>query len=1619
MGQIQQDSSAHRFAGVIAQAQTQLKTKQQSLFAIFAREFLADFPIEDWATRSDGDCAKGLLDIWHQLQILPADVLPVDVLPVQALKIGWLAGPGGQNRKVTPRLLCVLLPDKPFLVESLRMVLNRNKLPSNTLTSTVLQVQRGKQGELLDLNAAAQAPMPFAQGMNKEALLYAELGLLAPHQQAALDAELRQVFRDVALVVEDYAALLTAIDCLQSEVAFAPIEQKAKAQEFLRWLKAGHFTFLGFRCFNWAGGGRHRVMQEDDGARLGLFRKLPTGLEGQWSTGMARFHDSDSLVGFSKSSTRSTVHRRAYPDYIVVKRYNPQGQVIGEARILGLFAYAVYTLSPFEVPLLRHKVNQVLEHAGFDPNAHHGKNLRRVIEHYPRDELFQASTPELQQTLLAVARINERRVVKLIFRRDPFSRFVTVVAYIPRDVYNTYLRLGIESLISRELHCAELDSTTYFSESILARAHMVFRLSEQSPQDIDVLALEHAVQDLARSWPEALGEVIQDTYGETDALDHLARYGNAFPLAYQAVFPPAQAAAEIALLGRLTQGADMALDIISQSAEPQNFTLKIFHQNSLLELSDVVPLLECLGMKVVSEHSYCLTPQALDRQSAPLVYLHHFELRAVTCVTLNLEELRDLFIPAFLALWHKEVEIDGFNRLILAAHLPWRDVLLLRVYAGYLKQTLFPYAADALADALLKHSSAAKLLVQMFHGQFASATQGATLTALRIEFMQRLDAIDNLNEDRILRRYADLIQASVRTNFYQRDGIGNPKNYVSIKLAPRRLADIPEPRPLFEIYVYSPRVEGVHLRTSKVARGGLRWSDRLQDYRTEVLGLVKAQQVKNAVIVPSGAKGGFIPKQMPNNASRDQIQAEGIACYRIFIQGLLDLTDNYQNGQLVAPRHVVCLDEPDPYLVVAADKGTATFSDIANSISADYHHWLGDAFASGGSLGYDHKSMGITAKGAWVAVERHFRELGRSTYNSDFTVVGIGDMAGDVFGNGMLLSPHICLVAAFNHQHIFIDPTPNSATSFIERERLFKLPRSSWADYDASLISPGGGIFQRSAKSIALTPEMRACLDVQAQQLTPNELINAILQAPVDLLWNGGIGTYVKSCQQTHSDIGDKANDALRVNGAQLRCKIFGEGGNLGMSQLGRIEYCLQGGACNTDFIDNAGGVDCSDHEVNIKIALDELVVLGRLSGKQRNSLLASMTQQVADLVLQNVARQTQALSLAQAQGSGRMTEYLRFIQFLESSGRLNRSLEFLGTEAQFQERLTQSKLLTRPELAILMSYAKVMLKEAFTNDSIAGDAYLATEALKAFPVKLRKKFPVELSAHRLLAPLVGTQIANDLVNNLGITVAQRLAQSTGASFPEIAKAYITARDALDFESFQELLTHTAGQISAADQLQLFGNMNRRLRRATRWFLRNRRQGINPGGEVPQFKQGLSQVLIGLTKLTSGRTKMLFDEHLAQFAQLGLPKFWAQRLAMPDNLFSGLCSVEGALQSQLPVVNLAQCFYQIQELLDLDWFASALSDTKVDNAWQAQMREVYLDDLALQIRRMAVAYLQQTLQQHHELAHWFGAQAPAWRRWQQLQQEVQGQQPPDFAVFAVAMRHLTDLAQALEVEAAR
>lgn len=1602
------------FTELDALARESVQENQWAFWLTFSRAFFARLPLEEWIGRPIKDIFGAVHSSWQLMNQYKPGKPAVRLFNPTLEEDGWLC---------PHSVLLVQQQDMPFLVDSIRIELNRRNIAIHSIKSTVLCVARNERHHLAGLwacNGGQENVVP--ESASREAQVYMEIRL---HTDIKLfrqiSGSLMEVMSQVRLVVDDFGPLknATAAASVQlSQATQAPLNHKvAESRAFMDWLLEDHFTFMGYTEYDLVNVGNEQWLEERIEQRLGLFRETSSPADrkpvSEDNPGTLQFHLSPKLIAFSKAPDRSRVHRQAYSDYIVIKRFDAQGYFCGESRVLGLYTSAVYTLSPYEIPLIREKVNEVFERSGLNPASHDGKALRQILETFPRDELFQSSTSQLYEIATGVAKINERYRVRLFVRPDAFGRFINCLVYVPRDLFTTRIRIKIQTLLGKALGAEEVEFNTYFSESILARVHLVFRLESEHAPQFDVAQLERQIIEITRSWEDQLLEALTEAKGEEQAVKLLEHYQEAFPSAYREHFDARVAVQDLDHILSLNGAGDLALSFYQPAdSSVRGLRFKVFRRHFPMELSDVIPVLEHLGLRVVAEHPYDIVSSTGDE-----VYLHNFHLTYDVQASLDVHAVRQKFQEAFAAVWNRRAESDGFNRLVLSAGLDWREVTVLRALGAYMHQTLFNFTEGYIATALVNHARITRDLISLFKAQFDPSAHGdrvARRKVMHTRILESLDQVSNLNEDRIIRRYLAILDGTVRTNYFQQDDHGRSKQYLAFKLTPRQIPDIPEPRPLYEIFVYSPRVEGVHLRAGKVARGGLRWSDRLQDYRTEVLGLVKAQQVKNAVIVPNGAKGGFVCKLPPVGGDRKALEKEAIACYQTFIRGLLDLTDNRVAGELVPPEQVVRLDEDDPYMVVAADKGTATFSDIANEISAEYGHWLGDAFASGGSQGYDHKAMGITARGAWVSVQRHFKELGIDIQSDDFTVLGVGDMGGDVFGNGMLLSEHIQLVAAFNHLHIFIDPNPEAESSFKERQRLFNTPGSTWADYDASLISEGGGIFSRDAKSIRLTEEMKQRFAIEGQELTPTELIHQLLKAPVDLLWNGGIGTYVKASTETHMDVGDKANDGLRVDGHELRCKVVGEGGNLGMTQRGRIEFALNGGACNTDFIDNAAGVDCSDHEVNIKILLNEVLAAGDLTEKQRNQRLEAMTDEVAQLVLHNNYRQTQAISLASSDAIRRNAEYRRVMSVWQSEGRLNRKLEFLPDEETLAERQAQGQGLTRPELAVLISYAKVILKNDLAEADLADDDYIARFAFRAFPKPLQNDFPQWIERHRLRGELVATQVANDLVNTMGLSFAQRLLDSTGVGAGDMAKAYVIARDIYQLDDTWSALESLDYQVSAEVQMELMKTLMRRVRRASRWFLRNRRSHLDPLTEIQQFLPLVEEVIQALPDQLTGAALEDWEDQVACLTEAGVPEALLHRVATPGHLYSGLSVAEASRHTEMPLMSVLRLYLSINEQLQLHEFARQISDAAVENYWQAMARETYLDDLESQLRSLTLAlcrWVSDECPVDEVVNQWTEHFAPQLDRWRTMMNEVQNSSSADYAIFSVALRELLDLVQ--------
>uniref|UniRef100_UPI0025D7420A NAD-glutamate dehydrogenase n=1 Tax=uncultured Caulobacter sp. TaxID=158749 RepID=UPI0025D7420A len=1365
----------------------------------FAAQAQDDWSAEELPGLDVADVARALADFWR---------FGESAKDLSEPAIRLVRAQGGQ----TPSdLLEIVQPDRPFLVDSI-------------------------MGEVAEAGFSVRAmfhPVSDCGGVRRS-MIQIWLAPVGEDREAALVASVREALSDVGLAVQDFQPMRALMRRTISELrdAKAPVstEEKAEDLDFLDWLESDHFVFLGARVYEYprtADGGyaAEEPLYQPEGS-LGVLRDqartvLRRGSEPAILSAQVRTHiDIGDPIVVAKSNLRSRVHRRGYMDYIGVRRYGADGKASGEVRFVGLFTAEAYETPAHEAPLVRRKVKHVLTSAGKDPNSHNGKRLRNILETWPRDELFQSNEDELLTTALGVLHLYDRPRVKLFARRDPFDRFISVLMFVPRDRYDSGVRARAGQILADAFRGRVSAYYPSFSDAPLARVHYILGVTPGDHAEPDMAAVEAAIAETARTWDDRFEAAVREGQAGR-VVQVLNRYAGAFPPGYRDQYDADEALADIQVIDDLAEGEAVRVRAFRrQGDDAATLRFKLYRPGAAAPLADVLPILEHMGLKALIEDGFKVSPAGQP------VWVHEFVLRDEAGEHLVFNDVKQAFEAAFVAIWTGRAESDGFNRLVLELGIGWREAALIRALAKYRQQSGLDPSQGVQEQALSDHPGVARLILDLFQTKFDPAVRAdlnqrkEQAKAVEGKITEALQAVESLDADRVLRRLAALVGAIQRTNFYQPGADGGPKPYISFKIASRELEDLPAPKPYREIYVSAPHVEGVHLRFGPVARGGLRWSDRRDDFRTEVLGLVKAQQVKNAVIVPVGSKGGFYPKQLPRGGDRDAIQAEAIRAYKTFLSGLLDLTDNIDaDNQVTPPPSVVAHDAQDPYLVVAADKGTATFSDIANGVAEAYGFWLGDAFASGGSVGYDHKVMGITARGAWEAVKRHFRELGKDIQTEAFTVVGVGDMSGDVFGNGMLLSKQTKLLAAFDHRHIFLDPNPDVAVSWEERDRMFKLPRSSWEDYDKAKISAGGGVFARSLKSIPLSKEVRELFEIKAEAVSPAELMTAILKSKAELLYLGGIGTYVKAKGETNADAGDKANDAIRINGSDLRVKVVGEGANLGLTQAGRIEFAQAGGHMNTDAIDNSAGVDSSDHEVNIKILTGILERGGELTRESRNTLLASMTADVGHHVLEHNYDQTLALTLLESDAVSEVDAQIRYMVDLEQRGRLDRRVEGLPTNTALLERKAAGKGLTRPELAVLLAYGKLDLFDEIVASQAPDDPWFETTLRSYFP-KALDQYADAMQKHRLKREIIATVVGNQMVNMCGPTFPSRLKAAAGADIDAVVTGFTAAREILGVDGLWDQVNALDNKASADGQTALYKALAYALRSLAFWLAR-------------------------------------------------------------------------------------------------------------------------------------------------------------------------------------------------------
>ncbi|MFJ3881985.1 NAD-glutamate dehydrogenase [Streptomyces sp. NPDC090077] len=1613
---------------------------QGTTLSYLQRYYLHTAP-EDLADRDPVDVFGAALSHYRLAETRPQGTANVRVHTPTVEENGWTS---------SHSVVEVVTDDMPFLVDSVTNELSRQGRGIHVVIHPQVVVRRDVTGRLIEIlgpDCDAHGPKTARPHDSLvESWIHVEIDRETDKADLKqITGDLLRVLSDVRESVEDWEKMRDAALRIADELPNEPTApdlreyELEEARELLRWLADDHFTFIGYREYNLVDGDALAAVpgtglgilrsdpvhkgQEDAHPVSPSFNRLPADARAK-----AREH---RLLVLTKANSRATVHRPSYLDYVGVKKFDADGNVVGERRFLGLFSSAAYTESVRRVPVIRRKVSEVLEGAGFSPSSHDGRDLLQILETYPRDELFQTPVDKLREIATSVLYLQERRRLRLYLRQDEYGRYYSALVYLPRDRFTTGVRLRLMDILREELGGTSVDFTAWNTESILSRIHFVVRVPQGTDlpllTDADVERVEARLVEAARSWADGFGEALTAELGEERAAELSRKYGTSFPEGYKADHSPRAAVADLCHLEKLSASErPFALSLYEPvGAGPGERRFKIYREGEQVSLSAVLPVLQRLGVEVTDERPYEL--RRSDRVSA---WIYDFGLR-MPLSTGNGDaylgdDARERFQEAFAAVWTGEAENDNFNTLVLGAGLTWRQAVVLRAYAKYMRQAGSTFSQDYMEDTLRNNVHTTRLLVSLFEARMSPGRQAAgteLIDAMLEELDGALDQVASLDEDRILRSFLTLIKATLRTNFFQLNGAGEQHSYVSMKFDPQAIPDLPAPRPAFEIWVYSPRVEGVHLRFGKVARGGLRWSDRREDFRTEVLGLVKAQMVKNTVIVPVGAKGGFVAKNLPDpSVDRDAWLAEGIASYKIFISALLDITDNMVGGEVVPPKGVVRHDEDDTYLVVAADKGTATFSDIANGVAESYGFWLGDAFASGGSAGYDHKGMGITARGAWESVKRHFRELGHDTQTQDFTVVGVGDMSGDVFGNGMLLSEHIRLVAAFDHRHIFIDPAPDAATSYAERRRLFELPRSSWADYDTALLSAGGGVHPRSAKAIPVNAQMRAALGIDAgvTKMTPAELMQAILQSPVDLLWNGGIGTYVKATAETHADVGDKANDAIRVNGSDVRAQVIGEGGNLGLTQLGRIEFARtgaggEGGKVNTDAIDNSAGVDTSDHEVNIKILLNAVVADGDMTVKQRNKLLAEMTDEVGSLVLRNNYAQNTALANGSSQAPSLLHAQQRFMRRLGRDGLLDRQLEFLPNDRQIRELLNTGKGLTQPELAVLFAYTKITVADELVHTELPDDPYLRRLLHAYFPAALRAKFPEQIDGHALRREIITTLLVNDTVNTGGSTFLHRLREETGASMEEIVRAQLAAREIFGLAEVWDAVEALDNKVPADVQTRVRLHSRRLVERGTRWLLNNRPQPLQITETIELFGARVAEVWSELPKLVRGADLEWYQSILDELTGEGVPEELAAKVAGFSSAFPTLDIVAIADRTGVDPLSVAEVYYDLADRLDITQLMDRIIELPRSDRWQSMARASIREDLfaahaALTADVLAVGNGSSTPEERFKA--WEEKNAAIIGRARTTLDEIRGSDDFDLANLSVAMRTMRSLLRA-------
>jgi glutamate dehydrogenase len=1507
--------------------------------------------------------------------------------------------PGG----VAVSVLSVTDHNKPFLYESVMGEVTSSYRDLYMAVHPILVVEKGKSPELYSSeHTGAQA--------SRVSHIQLHLAPLTEQQSADLTKRVQTLLEQVRLAVSDWKPMLAKVDTVIEELsAHDAGRRKADCDEavaFLTWLRNGNFTFLGMREYVYSGKGLDAKVERDKGAGLGILsdpdvRVLRTGTDAVTTTPeILAFLDGPDFLIVTKANVKSVVHRRGYMDYVGVKRFDDKGNVTGELRIVGLFTSTAYTSTPDEIPLLRSKVDRVKAHFGFDPMSHSGRMLANTLDSYPRDDLFQIDATLLASFAEQINDLADRPRVRVLPRIDHFDRFVSVLVYVPREEYDSIVREKIGTYLKTVYEGRVSAYYPAFPEGGVARVHFIIGRSGGKTPRVPQAALEDAIRGITTRWVQRFEALAGHETGRIHV-------DNAF----QDSFTPEETVADLPDILACATGEPIRIKFYHREEEHgPALSLKIFHAGGQLALSRRVPLLENLGFNAVSERTFDIEVPAAEG-AMKLVVLHDMKVEAVGGRMIDLERYGAALEEAFVAAFNGTIDNDRFNRLILSAGLSAREANVLRAYARYLRQAGIAYSQDYIAETLDEYPEIAANLFRLFHDEhdvkLAGKARTKKLEGLHATIEAALSDVPSLDDDRILRRYVNVIDATLRTNYFQRNSDGSPKAMLAFKLDPKLVDGLPAPRPFREIFVYGVEVEGVHLRFGKVARGGLRWSDRAEDYRTEVLGLVKAQQVKNAVIVPVGAKGGFFPKKLPAGGSREEVFNAGREAYKTYIRTLLSITDNISGADIVPPKDTARLDGDDPYFVVAADKGTATFSDTANALAQEAGFWLDDAFASGGSAGYDHKKMGITARGAWETAKRHFREMNIDIQTTPFTVAGVGDMSGDVFGNGMLLSPKIRLVAAFDHRDIFIDPDPDMAKTLAERQRLFNLPRSSWQDFDKSVLSKGAMIISRASKSVTLTPEAVSAIGIDKSVATPFEIMSAILRSSVDLLWFGGIGTYVKSASETDAEVGDRANDPIRIPADEVRAKVIGEGANLGVTQKGRIAYGLKGGRCNSDAIDNSAGVNTSDVEVNIKIALAAAMHDGRLTRAKRDQLLPSMTEEVAELVLRNNYLQSLAISLTERKGTANGLELARLMAVLEATKQLNRKVETLPDEAALAERYAAGKPLTRAEIGVLLSYAKIVLFDALVANPLPDDPYFEATLAQYFPAKMRKSNAADIASHRLRREIIATVLANEAINRGGPPFVVNMMDATAAAAPDVVRASIIARDGFHLTRLWTETDALDGKISGQMQNRLYAEIGHVFTVLTRLLLKTAMVKDDMSSVIGTIQAMLKE----LKPTLAGQRSAEYTTRRTEYVDGGVPEKLADEIA-GLSAFALLPEIMQIVErTEAPLARAAEGYFDVSQTFRVERLLAAGNRIVTSDHYESLALARSIDQIATSRRDIVIAALANHGKEKRPVEVWHSGDQVRINRIVEELSALSDSGEPNLARITVAAGLLTDLAR--------